>query len=186
MLPERVTGIMGWSVDRRYDIHDGAEKIVYPVRKEGMLYAAKIYRLKNASSYDQIDREASSRKEFRAYTVTSQSGMARYIPPPVEMIQDASGKDVGLLVTWKDGDVLADIYKQCLDRELIEEMRGILLGLPKPLWLDADSLSEANVGWDGSGLWLAEPKISTYKNSGYWKDMVNHQMDLLVESYVYQ
>jgi len=185
MLPDQFTSQRGWEVDQTIPINkNGVEKIVYPVRKKGVLCAAKIYRNTNSSSGDRVNKVKESRHEFQSYLLTKRSSLENYIPAPFEMIQDDRGNDTGLLVEWKSGTELVEGYRRIyIPHAEISILENILLNLPENIWLNADSISESNVCWDGNQLWLAEPELRKFSSSSIWESVVKWQMKYFHENY---
>jgi len=184
MLPENFfeSGSI-FKIDRSIPRKSGAEKIVWPVRKNGILYAAKIFREVNDSSLKPINRIRAARREFDAYERTSNSVIGRFVPPPVELIIE-NGKEIGLIVFWRNGLPVADFFKrELIPEELFVDFEQSLLQLPKGLWLIDDSIADANVCFDGSELWLAEPRLRYYPSYKKYKTMVNTQLSYLKDNY---
>ncbi len=183
MLPENFTGPLGWKIVQSMPINNnGAEKIVYPVRQRGILGAAKIFRERDIWG-TKIDRDSKSNQEYRSYQLTKASSLRQYIPTPIEMISD-SGEDVGLLVEWRDGLTLVEQYgKVFLSHQIINELETILHRLPESLWLNPDSLTDKNICWDNSSLWLAEPLIVRHQSLAGWKATVEESMSYLYQNY---
>lgn len=163
----------------------GNTKRTYPGIFDGRKVAVKLFRKVEAESRKPIDADESSRLEFEAYARSYDSCIRPYVPEPLSLITDEKElRLIGLIVEWKAGDILGNLYGrvQVPRRNLLRFQRN-LLKLPEDRHLAFDSLAEANVGWDGTELWLAEPQIQSYTSPEFWMGIVNRQIQRLLTDY---
>lgn len=189
MLPENLKEKGVFELHPNLPINErGREKVVYPVvLKNGVLCAAKIYRPRDRSDDEIIDCVKESRAEYNSYTLTHKyPALRQYIPMPIQIICDDKNQNIGLLVEWRNGEVLRRGYSHVfIPSRILDNFEQVLLGLPKALWLHDDSLSELNVCWNPirEDLWLAEPKLTRYKTVDIWKSRIKSNINYLRKEY---
>lgn len=167
------------------NLKTGNTKRTYPGMFEGRKVAVKVFRKLEAESKKPINVDVASRLEFQAYSSAYDSCIRPYVPEPLGLITDEKELGlIGLIVEWKAGDILCNLYGRVqVPRKHLQKFHRNLLELPEDKHLAFDSLSEANVGWDGRELWLAEPQIVSYESPDIWVGIAGRQIKYLIEDY---
>jgi hypothetical protein len=172
-----------YHVDNSLPKKIGNEKIIWPVRKNGVLFVAKIFKNFDVNGKS-IDKEKSAKHEFDSYLKLSNSAISKFVPAPIELIKGDDGKTNGLLVSWRFGVPISNLYDEVsISKELFNDLRQSVLQLSKGQLFEADALSEENVCYDGSSLWLAELQLKSYPSYSKFKSMVNFYIDTLISDY---
>lgn len=142
--------------------YGGAEKDVYKVTDGQRICAAKIYRTKTDSNAH-VNREKAATVELETANKLRQTQIKPYIPTPYFLISGQRNNITGLALEWHNGDEL--------------EYR---------LFLDPDSYSQHNICFaptDSPRLWLAECKLTHYKNPAEYERTVRKIISEIIEEF---
>lgn len=163
----------------------GNTKFTYPGMFGARRVAVKLFRKFEAESRKPINSDSASRREFNDYDLTFNSSIQPYVPEPYKLItNEEETKLIGLIVEWRAGDILSSQYGRVkVPQQALFGFKERLLRLPSDRQLDFDSLAEANVGWDGGRLWLAEPQILSYESPDIWIGIASRQVERLLQDY---
>lgn len=183
MLPENFKHYPRWEIDPDIPVQEGAEKNVFCFVIDGRRYAAKLYR-DDDDFGEPIDKAARAEQEFYSHQEIRTSSLKPYVPKPKQLIHDHSHNPIGLLVEWRDGKILGDNYGSVrVPRQSVLNLQQELLRLTEYFWLDSDSFSAYNLGWDGQRLWMAEPKLAIYTNHDLWQKTVIYILKDVLDNY---
>lgn len=166
----------------------GAEKDVFPIILNGIQYAAKIFLENNRASEEPINRESEAIQEFELATLLQNTPLAKMIPKPFSLISDEKGLIIGLIVEWRNGIELAEIYSNReefgLTKEMFDELERLVLSIQN-IRLNDDCLSEGNICIGDGQLWIAEVRLRTdYKDNDHYKERVKQLIELLRKDYL--
>lgn len=165
---------------------DTAEKVVFQSAlpdNSVMKLAVKIFRKKNSASEERIDQEASAILEWMLYLIFKLSTISKFIPENALLVEHR-GRNVGVAVGWKDGNLLADYYpRKMVPKNHFDALEFALLELPLGCQIGMDCISELNLMWDGQQLWLAEVQLAANPTIEAYTKAVKSSIKILRENY---
>lgn len=145
-------------------VNNGYEKTVYRCVIDAIPAAVKIFKTHlegKRVSAETINRKA--REEFEAHRRLRASALSEFIPEAYMLVEDENRDIIGLIVEWKDGQSLSDLYQtRPVNAEKVDKLEKALMSFAKSSQVpEEDIFQETNIMYDQEKdlIWLAECRL---------------------------